>query len=100
MNEVETTLTYKGRTVEMNDENTAKAMKIVGKEHEQLELNFDMQYSNIALTDAVRGVKTIAKEAIRLGGEDWQVESMLKTLSQGHPIIFAACEAIAEAISD
>lgn len=98
MREDTTTLTHEGRTVEMTDKNTAAAMKIVGKDHEQMELNFNIQYKNIALKDAVRGVSAIAKEAIRLGAENWQVESMLKTLSQGNPIIFAACDAIEEAL--
>lgn len=67
---------------------------------EQLEwdFDFDIQYSDTRLKDAVRGLKTIAREAIRLGATKRTVNGIMELLAIGNPIVHSASDAIEEQI--
>lgn len=99
MGETTATLKYKGRTVEMNDENVAAAMKL-GNEPVQLNLTFGRVYSDLALKETIRGVKAIARELIRLGFDKESVTEILILLGGGKPIIVSAIDAIDDALAD
>lgn len=96
MEEIKTTLTYKGRTVEMTDDNVEAAMRQVGKEPVQMEIPFKRVYSDIALKEAMRGIKAIAKEAIRFGAKDRQVNLIMDVLIGANPIIVSAIDLMDE----
>lgn len=63
-----------------------------------LSFKFKQQFSDIALKEAVRAVKAITREAIRLKGTDADVSAMLEILSQKNAIVQAAADAIQEVI--
>jgi len=84
----------------MSEESTGKKEQQEPVRMVQMELSFATQYSDIALKDAVRGVKVIAREAIRFGAKAYTVKAMLEILSTTNPIIYAAADAIDEAIPD
>ncbi len=66
----------------------------------QMELSFIRPYGDIALKEAVRSIKAIAKEAIRLGAVEKQVAAILEILSVTNPIIVSGIDAIEDALSD
>jgi len=105
-NDIKTTLTAGEKTVEMTEENVNEYMSAgkvsAGKDSNPiqlvLDLDFKVQYSDLALREAVRGIKAITRETIRLGAGDVTVSAMLSTLAIGHPIVYAAVDAIEEQI--
>ena len=66
----------------------------------QMEFYFSAQYSDIALREAVRGVKAITKEVIRFGGDSEMTARILGILAEDNGIVYAAAEAIEEALPE
>lgn len=66
----------------------------------QMELSFRRPYGDIAIKEAVRGIKAITKEAIRFGAVEEQVAAILEILSVTNPIIVSGIDAIDDALSD
>lgn len=66
----------------------------------QMEFVFGPQYSDIALKEAVRGVKAITKEVIRFGGDGDTASRILQILAEDNAIVYAAANAIEEALPD
>ncbi len=97
---MENTVTLKanGKEVTVSGDNFEKAAQ--GEKPEQLSFTFQPQFSDIALKEAVRGIKAITKEIIRLGGNERIVRSTLDLLAIQNPIIFAAANAIEESLPD
>lgn len=87
-----------GREVTVSGEGFAEAIQEV--ESEQLTFTFEAQYSSIALKEAIRGINSLTKEIIRLGGNERIVRSTLDLLAIQNPIIFAAANAIEESLPD
>ncbi len=86
------TLKAKGREVTVSGKELAEAA--------QLMFSFDTQYSDIELKEAVRGVKTIAREAIRFGASRVTVSHILQLLDDENDIVSSAANAIDEALQD
>ena len=100
MNETKTALEFRGRKVEMNDENTKAAMEVVGLVEDpkpvQMELPFERVYSDIQMKEAIRGVKAITKELIRLGADRKQIAPLMDDICEINPIIVSAIELMDE----
>ena len=62
----------------------------------QLLLNFSVSYNDIALKDAIRGVNTIIKEAVRFGADQDATKKMLEVLAEQNSIVLDALDAIHE----
>jgi len=94
---IRTTLSYKRRTVEMKDENTAKAMEVVGRP-KQMELAFERPFSDIVIREAIRSTKTIMRELVRLGFGGDAIKGVMELLGKGNPVITEAFAVIDEQI--
>lgn len=68
------------------------------KQPVQMQLPFARPYSDIALKEAIRSVKTIAREMIRLGLDEDIICHNMQTLGRIKPIIAAAIDAMDEKI--
>jgi len=66
----------------------------------QLEFDFHALFSDMAIKEAIRGVKALTKEIIRLGGNERIAKSTLELLSIKNEIIYAAVNAIEESLPD
>ena len=96
MGDTKTTLEYRGRKVEMNDENTAAAMEQVGKEPIQMQLAFKRVYGDVATKEAIRGVTAIIREAVRFGADKEQIQFLLMNLIRINPIVESAIDLMDE----
>ena len=67
---------------------------------EQMTFDFADIFGDIALKEAVKHVKTITKAAVNLGASDFTVKSMLQTLALESGIVYAAVNAIEEALPE
>lgn len=70
------------------------------RDSEQLEFVFGPQFSDIHLKEAIRGVKAITKEAIRFGADGEAVSKILQILAVGNKMVYAAANAIEEALPE
>jgi hypothetical protein len=84
----------------MTQENNTTADELRVPVQMEWNLDFKRQYSDIALKEAVRGVKAITKECIRFGLTEDAVTDIIQTLGIGKPIVLAAVEAIDDKIAD
>lgn len=84
----------------MTDENTAKATKQVGKQPVQMQLPFGRIYGDVAIKEAIRGVKAITKELIRLGADARQVNLLMEALSDTNPIVITAIDLMDEKLME
>lgn len=94
----EVTLEANGREVTVSGDDFKKAAQ--GEKPEQMTFTFLAPFSDIAIKEAVRGVKSLTREIIRLGGNERIVRSTLELLAMQNPIIYAAANAIEESLPD
>lgn len=97
-----------GKTATITKEQAAEQMKAIDAMDEgekieaggmvQMELSFRRPYSDIALREAVRGVKAITREMIRFGIIEKHVGEIMQILAINNPMIYAAVDAIEEQI--
>lgn len=80
----------------MTDKNTTAAMEQVGKQPVQMSLPFGRVYGDIAIKEAIRGVKAITKELIRFGADKRQVTLLMNAISEEHPIVMEAIDLMDE----
>lgn len=65
---------------------------------EQLTFTFSKQFSEVAMAEAVRGVKAIMKEAFRLGADVRTIRMILEPFVMMNPIVKEALEVIEDNI--
>jgi hypothetical protein len=73
---------------------------LAGKEPVQMTLTFRRVYSDAAIREAMRGIKAIIKEAIRVGAGQEQVKGLLDILIEVNPIVMSAIDLIDEKLME